>query len=120
IKNDPPFTYKGEIQASTFKHWCHEIWNWVQRGCLSERVGIELSGKYLAGSAYQFYECDILDLGQRYTLTEYFKHLFDYIFPADFWMQQRDKFDTCEQQEWSVMDFLCCLHELADYWGSRR
>ncbi|KAF9440003.1 hypothetical protein P691DRAFT_689034, partial [Macrolepiota fuliginosa MF-IS2] len=77
---------------------------------------IELLGKYLSGNAYCFFEHDILDLGQKYTLTEYFEHLFDYVFPADFWMQQRDKFDTCEQ-EWSVMDFLHHLHELADTIG---
>ncbi|KAF9443693.1 hypothetical protein P691DRAFT_678981, partial [Macrolepiota fuliginosa MF-IS2] len=40
---------------------------------------IELSGKYLSGNAYWFFEHDILDLGQRYTLTKYFEHLFDYI-----------------------------------------
>lgn len=97
VKEDPPFKYNGEVQASTFKRWCREIRGWVRRGCLSDQAGIEMSGKYLGGRAYHFFERDILDLKRRYSLMEYFEYMFDYLFPPDFRMQQCDKFDIFEQ-----------------------
>lgn len=117
IKDDPPFRYNGEVQASTFKKWCREVRAWAQRGCLSEQAAVELSGKYLGGRAYHFFERDVLDLKRRYTLTEFFEHLFDYVFPPDFRMQQCDKFDVCEQRDQSVLDYLHRLHEIADTIG---
>ncbi|KAI6137844.1 hypothetical protein BKA82DRAFT_4263180 [Pisolithus tinctorius] len=95
LKEDPPFTYKGEVQVGLFKKWCRELRDWVRH-------------------ARQFYERDILDLRKRYSLTEFFEALFDYIFPADFRMQQRDKFDACRQDHRSVLDFLRRLQEIAD------
>ena len=53
----------------------------------------------------------------KYTLTEYFAALFDYIFLADFRMQQRDKFDAYYQGNLSVVDYLRRLQDLADTVG---
>ena len=117
LKEDPPFTYKGEIQVGLFKKWCRELRDWVRHARLSRKKSICLAGKYLSGQAYQFYERDILDLKKRYSLTEFFEALFDYVFPADFRMQQRDKFDACRQEHRSVLDFLRCLQEITDTVG---
>ncbi|KAJ3554430.1 hypothetical protein NP233_g12425 [Leucocoprinus birnbaumii] len=118
LKEDPPFKYEGQLQASTFKKWVREVRNWVERGRLSETQGIKMSGKYLGGRAYHFFERDVLDLRKGYTtLTEYFEAMFDYLFPADFRMQQRDKFDACDQRDLSVQDYLRMLHGIADTIG---
>ena len=97
LKEDPPFTYCGEIQVGLFKKWCHELRDWAKHAQLNWKKSICLAEKYLDGRAYQFYERDVLDLKKRYTLTTFFEGLFDYVFPADFRMQQRNKFDTCRQ-----------------------
>ena len=59
----------------------------------------------------------MLDLKKRYTLTTFFEGLFNYMFPADFRMQQCDKFDACKQDGHSVLDFLRRLQEIADMVG---
>jgi len=117
LKEDPPFTYRGEIQVGLFKKWCRELRDWAKRARLNRKKSIRLAGKYLDGRAYRFYERDVLDLKKRYTLTTFFKGLFDYVFPADFRMQQRDKFDACRQDGRSVLDFLRKLQEIADTVG---
>ena len=114
LKEDPPFTYRGEIQAGLFKKWCRELRDSAKRARLDQKKSIRLAGKYLEGRAYRFYERDVLDLKKRYTLTTFFEGLFDYVFPADFRMQQRDKFDACKQDGRSVLDFLRRLQEIAD------
>ncbi|KIJ11621.1 hypothetical protein PAXINDRAFT_15531 [Paxillus involutus ATCC 200175] len=88
LKHEPPFIYKGECQAGLFEKWVREVREWIKRGRLTTQQGIKLSGKYLAHSAYNFFEWDILDLKKRYTLSEYFESMFDYLFPPDFHMQQ--------------------------------
>jgi hypothetical protein len=75
-------------------------------------------GKYLGGHTYYFYKRNILDLKKGYkSLTEYFEAMFDYVFPVDFQMQQHDLFDTCEQDNQTVLDFLQQLHKIADTVG---
>ncbi|KAL4076906.1 hypothetical protein V8B97DRAFT_1856313, partial [Scleroderma yunnanense] len=62
--------------------------------------------------AYHFFERDVLDLKKKYTA------LFNYIFPADFRMQQHNKFDACRQDRQSVLDFLRKLQEIANTVGN--
>jgi hypothetical protein len=117
LNQDPPFEYSGEVQASLFKKWVREVRSWIKRGRLSTKQGIELSGKYCSGKAYKFFERDILNARKKYTLAEYFEAMFDYLFPATFRMDQRDKFDACTQHDMSALDFLRQLQEIADTVG---
>jgi hypothetical protein len=86
LKEDPPFTYKGEIQVVLFKKWCREVRDWVRQAQLSRKKGIRVAGKYLDGRAYRFYERNVLDLRKQYALTECFEDLFNHVFPANFRM----------------------------------
>lgn len=117
LKQDPPFKYAGELQASTFKRWTREIRDWKKRGRLNTKDIIYVSGKYCTGKAYKFFERDILIGRKRYSLTEYFESMFDYLFPATFRMDQRDKFDACYQSEMSALDYLRKLQDIADTVG---
>jgi hypothetical protein len=60
LKQDPPFKYGGEVQASLFKKWVREVRNWIKRGRLSTKQGIITSGQYCTGRAYKFFKRDIL------------------------------------------------------------
>jgi hypothetical protein len=85
LKHEPPFIYQGEPNAGTiFKKWVHEVWDWKSRARLTTTQGLCMLGKHLGGPAYKFFERDVLDLRKKYSLTEFFEHLFDYIFPPDF------------------------------------
>jgi hypothetical protein len=117
LKQDPPFKYSGEIQASLFKKWVREVRDWIKRGRLSTQQGIELSGKYCGGRAYKFFERDILNARKKYLLAEYFEAMFVYLFPATFRMDQRDAFDACTQCDLSALDFLRQLQDIADTVG---
>ena len=54
---------------------------------------------------------------KKYTLTKNFAALFNYIFPADFCMEQRDEFDVCYQEDLSVVNYLRHLQDLVDTVG---
>ncbi|KIO01443.1 hypothetical protein M404DRAFT_28749, partial [Pisolithus tinctorius Marx 270] len=56
LKEDLPFTYRGEVQVGLFKKWCRELRDWVKHARLDRKKSIRLAGKYLSGRAYQFYE----------------------------------------------------------------
>ncbi|KAG1829740.1 hypothetical protein EV424DRAFT_1535456 [Suillus variegatus] len=107
LKHEPPFTYNGEVNSSTFKKWVREVCDWRDHAKLSTKQSLKMLGKYLGGNTYRFYECDVLDLKKRYSLMEFFEHLFDYIFPTDFWMMQRQKFRDCKQEgHHSIHDYI--------------
>lgn len=84
LKENPPFIYKREVQIALFKKWCWEVRDWTKQARLSRAKSIRLAGKYLEGCAYRFYEHDMLELGKKYSLTQFFEGLFNYLFPADF------------------------------------
>lgn len=118
IKNDPPFKYNGEIQSNTFKKWCRKLCEWIKDALLSQKKGICLSGKYLTGKAYKFHEQEVLQNDRYSKLTDYFEGLFDYIFPSDFRMLQRDKFNAYQQRDLSALDFIRRLQDIADTVGN--
>jgi hypothetical protein len=118
IKNEPPFIYSGDANATTFKEWVREVHDWKDQARLTTGQSIRMLGKYLSGLAYQFYEHDILDLQKGYSLTEFFEQLFNYIFPSDFHMQQCQRLLECQQDsKQSVHDYLQHLRNLTDTAG---
>ncbi|KAG1840510.1 hypothetical protein F4604DRAFT_1690746 [Suillus subluteus] len=121
IKNDPPFTYNGEANATTFKKWVREVRDWKDQARLTTNQSLHMLGKYLGGQAYRFFERDVLDLQKDYSMTEFFEQLFDYVFPPDFRMQQRQRFLECKQDhKHTVHDYLRRLRDLADIAGDLR
>ncbi|KAG1839437.1 hypothetical protein DFJ58DRAFT_667755, partial [Suillus subalutaceus] len=81
LEHEPPFTYNGEANSSVFKKWVCEVREWCDRVKLSTQQSLCMIGKYLGGNAYRFYECNVLDLKKRYSLTNFFEQLFNYVFP---------------------------------------
>ncbi|KAG1829927.1 hypothetical protein EV424DRAFT_1268260, partial [Suillus variegatus] len=121
IKNEPPFVYNGEANVITFKKWVRETRNWKNCARLTSSQTLNLIGKYLGGQAYRFYERDVLDLDKKYSMTQFFEELFDYVFPPDFRMQQRQKFFECKQEiKHTVKDYIRRLRDLADTAGDIR
>lgn len=118
LKHEPLFTYNGEANSSTFKKWVREVGQWHDRAKLSTKQTISMIGKYLGGNAYRFYERDVLDLKKKYSLTEFFEQLFDYTFPSDFRMLQRQRFLECRQEgKQGVQDYIRRLRNIADTTG---
>ncbi|KAF7974734.1 hypothetical protein HWV62_11411 [Athelia sp. TMB] len=118
LKQDPPETYDGSVIVTKIKKWFFSIQDLKRNGHLRTQQIIRLSGKYMSGKAYRFFEQNVLQKRKKYnTLTEYFEELFDYIFPPGFRMQQRDKFDRFEQLSLPAVDFLRRLQEIGDTIG---
>ncbi|KAJ7150634.1 hypothetical protein C8R46DRAFT_1198216 [Mycena filopes] len=120
LKADPPFVYDGEAKADIFNKWMREVRNFGKLGLLSPRQLIRMAGKYLRGKAYKWYDREILNAKKKikWTLSRFFKELFDELFPADFRARQRDAFDACEQGNRKVKDFMQKLQDLANTIGN--
>ncbi|KAF9234317.1 hypothetical protein BU15DRAFT_79141 [Melanogaster broomeanus] len=117
LKIDPPFICNGEVRAETYKKWVREVRLFLKFSGLSNAKGLLVIGKYLTGRAYKWYDREVLNARRRFTLSEFFTGLFDYLFPHDFRTQQRDRFDACTQRGQSVRDFLQNLRDITDTVG---
>lgn len=62
LKMTPLFIYNREVQATLFKKWVCEVCLWVEQGRLCKSEGIQTSGIFLGGRAYQFFKRDVLAL----------------------------------------------------------
>jgi hypothetical protein len=117
LKIDPPFIYKGEVQAELFKKWVRETRLYLKYSGLNRSQSLDILGKYLRKRAYKYYDQEILSKRKKLTLSQFFSGLFDYVFPPDFRAQQRDRFDECSQHGRNVRDFLQNLRDLANTIG---
>jgi hypothetical protein len=117
LKVDPPFVYKGEVQAELFKKWVRDARLYLKYSGLNRSQSLDILGKYLEKRAYKYYDQEILTKKKKLKLSKFFSGLFDYIFPPDFRAQQRDHFDECCQRGRTVRDFLQNLRDLADTIG---
>ncbi|KAJ7711095.1 hypothetical protein B0H16DRAFT_1416166, partial [Mycena metata] len=74
----------------------------------------------MGGKAYKWYDREILNAKKKikWTLSKFFKALFDEMFPVDFRAKQRDLFDACEQGSRKVKDFMQNLQDLANTVGN--
>lgn len=52
IKQDPPKSYNGEVNAGKFKCFCCEVYEYKCQSSCGERETVRLSGKWLTGKAY--------------------------------------------------------------------
>jgi hypothetical protein len=117
VKIDPPFIYKGEIQARLFKKRVRETRLYMTYSGLNRSQSLDIVGKYLAKRAYKYYEQEVLSKRMKLTWGQFFAGLFDYIFPPGFLTQQRDRFDECSQHGRTLQDFLQNLRDLANTSG---
>jgi hypothetical protein len=117
LKVDPPFVYKGEVHAETFKKWIREIRLNLKYLGLNHSQSLNILDKYLEKRAYKFYNQEVLSRWKKLTLSQFFTGIFDYIFPPDFRSQQRDHFDECSQCGQTIRDFLQNLCDLSNTIG---
>lgn len=114
LKSDPLFTYEGDVRSSKFKKWVRESRAWIKSGRLSVCQGILSAGKYLIGNNYKYFEREVVKGKKHSSLNTFYEGLFDYIFPVRFRENQRNLYDTVQQNSMSGLTFIRVLEDFAN------
>ncbi|KIN95152.1 hypothetical protein M404DRAFT_166570, partial [Pisolithus tinctorius Marx 270] len=66
------------------------------------------------GKAHEFYVHEVSGDPYKWRLSDFFTELFNYCFPIDFRMHQREKLQSCYQNSKTVKNY---LYELNEIWN---
>ncbi|KAI6146029.1 hypothetical protein BKA82DRAFT_4357359 [Pisolithus tinctorius] len=67
---------------------------------------------YLMGKVYKFYVHEVSGDPYKWRLSDFFMELFNYCFPINFHLQQREKLQACYQNSKTVKNYVYELNEL--------
>ncbi|RDB29688.1 Retrovirus-related Pol polyprotein from transposon opus [Hypsizygus marmoreus] len=117
LKPVPPREYDGSADGRAFHRFVTEGTDYVQMGRVSRKRRVFVLSYYLKGRAYDFYTQKVASTSAEWDLQQFFSHMFNYCFPVDFRMRQREKLRRCFQNEKSVSEFTYELEELYNMIG---
>ncbi|KZP12892.1 hypothetical protein FIBSPDRAFT_754350 [Athelia psychrophila] len=93
-----PNIYKGEADAESFEKFSDQIYDYAKSAHLDSKQTIKIAGSRCTGDTYKFYETEVRRGKKSFTLDEFLKGMFDYIFPANFRTAQRTLFESQTQR----------------------
>ncbi|KAG5634082.1 hypothetical protein H0H81_003468, partial [Sphagnurus paluster] len=118
LKPVPPREYDGAADGRAFHRFVTEGTDYVMTGRVSRQRRVFVLSYYLKGRAYDFYTQKVASTSSEWELSQFFSAMFNYCFPVDFRMKQREKLRRCFQGEKSVSEFVYELEELYNLIGA--
>ncbi|KAF8875585.1 hypothetical protein BD779DRAFT_1476020 [Infundibulicybe gibba] len=112
LKPIPPKTYGGEADIRAYHQFVTEGSAYVRNGKVGRSQRTFVLSYYMDGTAYDFYTRKVAMTSNKWTLEEFFTELFNYCFPSNYRLTQRDKLNRCYQHEKSVSEYIHELEEL--------
>ncbi|KZP22577.1 hypothetical protein FIBSPDRAFT_890216 [Athelia psychrophila] len=114
LKPTLPEIYKGEADADTFEKYSDQCHDYAKVAFMDSAQAVKLAGSRCSGDAYRFYESEVRRGKKKFTLTEFLRGMFDYVFPANFRTSQRILFESQVQRRGQKsVDFLRRLQTIA-------
>ncbi|KIO10654.1 hypothetical protein M404DRAFT_20901 [Pisolithus tinctorius Marx 270] len=112
LKPIPPNKYDGSNDIHTFQRFVTEGAAYVTDGRVEPKKCAFILSHYLTGKAHEFYVREVSGDPYKWRLSDFFTQLFNYCFPIDFRMRQREKLQSCYQNSKTVRNYLYELNEL--------
>jgi hypothetical protein len=111
IKPIPPKEYNGAADVRAYHRFVRESEAYLRDGKVRGRRKVFLLSYHLSGKAYDFYTQKVAINEEQWTLTQFYRELFNYCFPVDYRMQLRKTLARTHQNDKSVAEY---THELQD------
>ena len=111
IKPIPPKEYDGSVDVRAYHRFVREGDAYLRDGKVRGRRKVFLLSYYLTGKAYDFYTLKVAINEDQWTVSQFYKELFNYCFPVDYRMQLQKTLARCHQNDKSVAEY---THELQD------
>ena len=112
LKPIPPKEYDGNADSRAYHRFVTEGSDYVRTGKVSKKRRVFVLSYYLKGRAYDYYTQKVSLNVYDWTLEQFFEGLFDYCFPVNYRMKQREKLRRAFQNDKSVSDYCHELEEL--------
>lgn len=93
-----PDKYNGEANILKFHRYVSQCERYLSEGEVPIRDRVAKCSDFLEGKAYKYYSTEVSFNEERWSTERFFKGIFNYCFPPDFRMKQRDKLERFHQK----------------------
>ena len=107
----------GVADACSYHCFVTEATEYVTTGKVCQNKQVFVLSYYLESKAYDFFTQKVSMNYQHWTLWEFFEQMFNYYFPVNYRMAQRQKLKKCFQNEKAVSEYIHELEELFNMIG---
>ena len=114
LKPIPPVTYDRSPDSRSFHQFLTKGTTYVKDGKVERHKRVFILVHYLKGRAREFYTREVSGDPYRWRLKDFFTELFNYCFPINFRMKQREKLNRCYQNDKTVHEY---IYELSELWN---
>ncbi|KAG6824154.1 hypothetical protein H0H92_007833, partial [Tricholoma furcatifolium] len=112
LKPIPPKEYDGSPDARSYHRFVTEGTAYLQDGKVKPRRQAFILSYYLKDKAYDFYTQRVSMNASEWGLEDFLRELFNYCFPINYRLKQREKLKRSFQNDKSVTEFCFELEEL--------
>ncbi|KAG6876194.1 hypothetical protein C0993_005032 [Termitomyces sp. T159_Od127] len=109
--------YNASPDARAYYRFVMEGTDYVRMGKVAYKRRAFVLSRFLKGRAYDFYTQKVAMNPYGWDLQEFFEEMFDYCFPINYQMEQRDKPRQAFQHDKNVTDYCYELEELYNMIG---
>jgi hypothetical protein len=118
LKPIAPKEYDGLPDARNYHRFITEGTDYVMTGKVAVHRRVFVLSYYLSGRAYDFYTQKVAINVYEWTLQDFFEEMFNYCFPINYRLRQREKLKRSFQNEKSVSEYCYELEELYNMIGT--
>ncbi|RXW15037.1 hypothetical protein EST38_g10817 [Candolleomyces aberdarensis] len=111
------FRYDGSQNIRNFSRHVREVVSSLKMNRVPKKYQVEVAARSLEKKAYDYYEQRIANNAANWTVSQMYEALFNHIFPMDFRVRCRGRFNSLTQGTKTVNEFAFELEELADLIG---
>ncbi|KAG6905345.1 hypothetical protein DXG01_003326 [Tephrocybe rancida] len=112
LKPIPPKDYNGTPDARSYHQFVTEGTAYLCDGKVKSNRHTFVLSYYLKDKAYDFYTQKVSVNSSQWTLEDFLRELFNYCFPINYRLKQREKLRRCFQNDKSVTEYVYELEEL--------
>ncbi|KIN92989.1 hypothetical protein M404DRAFT_36508 [Pisolithus tinctorius Marx 270] len=107
-----PESYDGSDDTHSYHRFVTEGTAYIEDGRVAPKKCAFVLSHYLTGKAYEFYVREVSGDPYKWRLSDFFMELFNYCFPINFRLWQREKLQACYQNSKTVKNYVYELNEL--------
>ncbi|KAF5317139.1 hypothetical protein D9611_003825 [Ephemerocybe angulata] len=107
-----PETYDGKADMATYHRFMTQTCMYIEDSGIPSKRQVYKISTFLKGHAYSFYARVVSPSVENWTVSQFFKALFDACFPVDYKERQRDILENIKQGKYELRSYLAKLDEL--------
>ncbi|KAJ2922270.1 hypothetical protein H1R20_g14818, partial [Candolleomyces eurysporus] len=117
LSNMKVFKYDGSQNIRNFVRHVREVVSSLEMNRVPKKYQVEVAARSLEKKAYDYYEQRIANSARSWTIPQMYEALFNHVFPMDYRVNCRTRFNSLTQGGKTVTEFAFEIEELVDLIG---